>query len=273
MTSFVAWIGVDQRGPASIYFASDSRISWEKTQLWDKGRWDSGRKVFATRTQPDLLGYVGDVLFPSLVLGQIVEAIDAGLLYHPDASPMIKFDSIRMAIEQSFSGLPTDQRRPMSIVFATREHTNMESVFHLWVLTWNNGWHVESVQIPKVSSAIKILGSGAPVIGLWGGRWDSSSQGRTSRAVFAALCDAIMSGHDPLSGGAPQLVGVFRISAARSFGVSWHGQSFYHGLAVDIKVAAIQEIEWRNGLFERTDAMGATLPDAQHHHKPRGLGL
>ncbi|GEM_PF-3666029 len=28
MTSFVAWLGADFRSPTSVYFASDSRLSW-----------------------------------------------------------------------------------------------------------------------------------------------------------------------------------------------------------------------------------------------------
>jgi len=218
MTSFVAWIGIDQRGPASIYLASDSRICWGRTQAWN-----SGRKAFAARTQPDLLGYVGDVVFPSLVLGQLVEAIDAGALYAPGAAPEMKFEIIRSKIENSFLGMPRAQRRCLSVVFATREHSEMASAFHLWALTWDKAWSVEKVAMPTVSSAVSILGSGTAVIGLWVRRWDASSQGRTSRAVFSALCNAISSGSDPLTGGAPQLVGLFRIGCGRSFGVVWDG--------------------------------------------------
>lgn len=66
MTAFLSWVGVDHRGPASLYLASDSRISWTDNEVRS---WDRGRKVFACSRTPDVLGYVGDVLFPSLVLG------------------------------------------------------------------------------------------------------------------------------------------------------------------------------------------------------------
>lgn len=75
MTAFAAWVGVDQRGPASLYLASDRRISWSGQPF---RTWDSGRKVFACSTHPDVFGYVGDVLFPSLVLGQVATLIDSG---------------------------------------------------------------------------------------------------------------------------------------------------------------------------------------------------
>jgi hypothetical protein len=267
MTSFVTWVGVDDRGPASIYLGSDSRISWSKREVWD-----SGRKVFASRTEPDLLGYVGDVLFPSIALGQLVEAIDAGTLYPRGASPIEKFIAVRIAIEASFANLPHSQRRAFWIAFATREHSKMESVFHLWILAWKGSWEVERVPLPNISSAIKILGSGEPTIDRWIQRWDSSSQGETSRAVFSSLCDAVGSGSDPLSGGAPQLVGLFRIGAGRSFGLHWNQRAYLHGMEVRGSHLAFADVDWRNRLFERVNYEGSLLVNAQRHHKPKGLG-
>lgn len=56
MTSLVVWTGVDSRAPASIYLASDSRLSWDNGDTWD-----FGRKVFASHRYPDILGYYGEV--------------------------------------------------------------------------------------------------------------------------------------------------------------------------------------------------------------------
>ena len=50
MTSFIAWLGVDSRGPTSMYFASDSRISWDKVP----GVWDCGQKVFAANAGAEI---------------------------------------------------------------------------------------------------------------------------------------------------------------------------------------------------------------------------
>ena len=74
MTTLIGWVGVDQRGLSSAYLASDSRLSS------NGAKWDCGRKLFACKTTPDVFGYCGAVLFPSLVLGQITEIVDAGLL-------------------------------------------------------------------------------------------------------------------------------------------------------------------------------------------------
>jgi hypothetical protein len=70
MTSLVSWIGVDSLAPASIYLASDSRISWGNRLTWDYSR-----KLFASRNHPEILGYFGDVLFPSQVLGQLIDLV------------------------------------------------------------------------------------------------------------------------------------------------------------------------------------------------------
>ena len=72
MTSFIAWVGVDSRGPASINFASDSRITWDE---FGKVGWNNARKTFACNSFPDIFGYVNDVTFPSIVIGQIVEYV------------------------------------------------------------------------------------------------------------------------------------------------------------------------------------------------------
>ena len=75
MTMLVSWIGIDTHGPTSAYIAADSRISWNMTN-----KFDFGKKVFASKKYPEILGYAGDVLFPSIVLEQIIELIDADVL-------------------------------------------------------------------------------------------------------------------------------------------------------------------------------------------------
>ena len=67
MTVLIGWIGVDSRVPCSAYLMSDSRISWND-QL---GAYDYGRKLFAFKNSPDILGYCGDVTFPSMVLSRL----------------------------------------------------------------------------------------------------------------------------------------------------------------------------------------------------------
>ena len=95
MTSLISWIGVDSRAPSSIYLASDSRITWG-----NKGTWDNARKVFGSTNYPELLGYCGDVLFPSQALGQLIDLIDLGLFDDND-TPEDKWSAIVDILQKS----------------------------------------------------------------------------------------------------------------------------------------------------------------------------
>ena len=77
MTMIVGWVAVDQRSPASVYIASDSRFTWGEQSSFE---FDYGRKVFACKNSADIFVYCGDVLFPSIALGRVVEMADNGLL-------------------------------------------------------------------------------------------------------------------------------------------------------------------------------------------------
>ncbi len=81
MTLLLSWIGKDSRKISSAYIASDSRFSWGKTE-----KYDYGRKVFALQNSPDILGYCGDVLYPSTILNQIMEMDKTGILFPHQSS-------------------------------------------------------------------------------------------------------------------------------------------------------------------------------------------
>lgn len=266
MTSLVSWVGIDHRKPASIYIASDSRISWDAASVWD-----SGRKVFASRTRPEIFGYVGDVLFPSLVLGQIADApaspVEEGL-------PEDRFEKISQILRRTFHSLPSNQQRHFKIAYGVRTGTEMAAAFRLFSLSWDvsMGWCSCEEPLPSVSDSIVIWGSGAPTVATWKERWDRSSQGSTSRAIFSAFCDAVGSGKDKLSGGAPQLVGLYRIGGARTIGTIHEDNAYLFGLLADTADHGSGSVEWRNRFFERCNVHGDHLATAQTHHVPKGLG-
>ena len=82
MTLTHSWIGVDTHGTSSAYIAADSRISW-----MHKITFDHGRRVFAFQNSPDILGYCGDVLFPTMVLSQITEMASQEIYYSQKKLP------------------------------------------------------------------------------------------------------------------------------------------------------------------------------------------
>ena len=268
MTSLVSWVGADSRGPASIYIATDSRISWRKGSTWD-----AGRKVFASRSHPEVFGYVGDVLFPSLVLGQIADSIEAPFT-SGGPSAESRFDRITGIFKSAFESLPSSERRTFQIGYARRFGEGMNASFRFFSLSWKGspGWKAEENDVPRKSDSIVIWGSGSSSVRLWKERWVRSSQGGTSRAIFSSFCDAVSSNQDPWSGGAPQLVGLYRIGPAQTVGVIHNGMPFVFGLKADPADHIESGMEWRNHLFERCDTRGHLLPSAQTHHSPKGLG-
>jgi hypothetical protein len=267
MTAFTSWIGADQRGAASLYIATDSRISWEIGK-----NWDFGRKVFASKTGAHIFGYVGDVLFPSLILGQIVDVIDAGLFFENSDSAEDRFEKIKLLITKTFQMLPHRDKLQFKIAYGTREGIERKSSFHVFEVSRkaSGSWESRVHDIPNKSDTVVIWGSATRSIEKWKDRWDQSSQKSTSRAVFSAHCDAVESGEDSRCGGSPQLVGLYRIGGGRVFGVVSNKLGSICGLPV--LSSGDDQIKWYNRYFERCGKNGVLLPEAKHHHVPMGLG-
>ncbi|QLE49893.1 hypothetical protein FD724_18565 [Nostoc sp. C057] len=270
MTSLIAWIGIGTSGFNSFYLASDSRISWggNSTPLV----WDCGRKLFASKNYPDILGYCGDVLFPSQILMQVIEHIDSGLLFNPDDTPLAKFQNILSIIKQSFLGYPILSSDTVSIIYCTRQNFFKQQVVYVWNLTWKTGkWNTNLLTLPIRSGLVQALGSGQKTINTFYEKWNRSEIGNTSRNVFSAFCDALKSGEDRRSCGSPQLVGFYREGSAKSFGVIYNNERYLFGLPVN-QDAKWEGVEWRNKLFERCDGKFKVILDGtQRHARPNSI--
>ncbi len=267
MTTLIAWIGVDSRGPASLYFAADSKISWGKNDYWN-----FGRKLFASKAYPDILAYCGDVTFSLTVLQQIVDQIDIGLLYTEEDDYEKKNYKVFNSVKLSFENYPVSQRNNFHIIHGVREGCGMQSFFHIFKISYsNNQWENEELEIPHESRLIDKIGSGTNSMDTWYGKWQRSDSKRTSRSVFSAFCDSIESKDDPKSGGSPQLTGIYRKGNAFSFGIIYKGNRYFNGLPVS-NVGALDSIEWRNCLFERCDGKTMErLHQAQRQPRPGNL--
>jgi hypothetical protein len=270
MTTLLSWIGVDTHGPASLYIASDSRISWGIGKYWNVGR-----KIFASKTRPELFGYCGSVTFPIQILGQLVELIDCGLLFVTDDNFEEKLEKVRTKINDSYRSQPVSQHDDCEVIYASRVGSRMSSTFHAAIIKVNaKGVTVESCPLPETSGIVASAGTGKTSLQNSYDEWvgpkvkDPQKRGRTSRSVFGSFCDALASGKDPYSGAPPQLVGLYREGAAKSFGVIYNGSRFMNGIEVNVG-PAINNLEWRNSLFER--CCGETmniLKKAQRQPKP-----
>lgn len=265
MTLLVSWAGVDTHGTSSLYIASDSRLSWDKTTSYD-----AGRKVFAFTKWPDILGYCGDVLFPSLALNQIVDLADAGLLFRSDFTPKQKFQAIvdklndlATAYPALVAGLATNK---LTIIHGSR-HPTKKGVFFSHTISWTTDgkWRGEEKEMPSTSDVLFAYGSGVAVFNENYLRYKNGPSKDTSRAVFHCFCDALSNSTEHTVGGPPQLVGLIRKpdSDAFTLGVIHDGKRTYLGAHID-NLRNFDKVHWRNTNFELCDARTMEkLPNAQ----------
>jgi hypothetical protein len=269
MTSLVAWIAVDQHAPSAFYMASDSRISWGSANA----RWDAGRKLFACVRHPDIFGFTGEVVFPSLVLGQIIEAADTDLIFDKNDSSNERHAKFVDAVTTSFGRRHNAPDENFQILHASRQGVGPNAQFTLWCLTFNAArrtWADSQIEVPTGRSALlATFGSGEKSVHANSLSWELSAQGGTSRAIFSAFCDSVRSGTDPKSGGVPQLIGMYHTRMPQVFGIVQEARLYFQGFPVPTGVSP-DAIEWRDELFQRID--GKTLKiakGAQRHVRPK----
>lgn len=258
MTLLVCWAGIDTHGTSSLYMAADSRISWKSP-----AQFDYARKVFAFSNWPDILGYCGDVLFPSIALGQIVELADAGLLFAEDFSPKQKFQAIVDKLNDLFREYPALHSglsdNSLSVIHGSRDPKN-NKFFFSHTIRWSKskGWYGEEKPMPGVSDVLFALGSGAEEFNDRFKCYRDGPTKDTSRAVFHCFCDTLANTREQTVGGAPQLVGIIRKpnSMAITYGVISKGKRTFLGAHID-NLRNFGIVPWRNENFELCD--GTTM--------------
>jgi hypothetical protein len=227
-----------------------------------------GRKLFACRRSPDVFAYSGEVLFPSLVLGQIVEAADCGVLMSSD-DPSARHRSFANAVRGSFAVRRVPPSTSFEILHASRASFGMTATFRVWKLSFDfssRSWKDEEASVPmKESALIVTLGSGESAFRSQIATHLQTSQGRTSRATFWAFCDALRQANDPFTGGAPQLVGIYRTGEPKVFGIIYQGQRFFQGLSLEGS-DQFDMVEWRDELFQRVDGGSKLLISGAQRH-------
>ncbi|MGA3797736.1 hypothetical protein ACPCYX_08205 [Pseudomonas fluorescens] len=271
MTLLVAWVGVDTHGPSSMYIASDSRISWGAGVNFDQGR-----KVFAFSKHPDILGYCGDVLFPSIALNQIVQLADAGLLFKAGFTAKEKFQAIVKKLNHLCDAYPKLNSglaaNSLQIIYASREISNNKQFF-CHSISWSkgSGWKGSAVELPLQSGILFALGTGSVEFKKNYQRYQSGLNKSTSRNVFHCFCDTMRNISDRQVGGAPQIVGLYRKpdSPAVNFGVIYMRSRHFLGAKIDDLRDLSTNVEWRNENFELCDGSSmAKFKNAQPQPDP-----
>ena len=257
MTAIAVWSGADSRGPASLYIAADSRITF------DGIHWDQGRKVFASNSQPHIFGYWGRIDFPALALPLIADRIDRGFLA---AGGRDAHTEVYQAIRRLWHAYPASQN--FNIVHGMRIGEKMTSRFSIHVMTCKDGiWSTRLLPIPGTSTLILNEGSGRKDVRRAYDAWQEGQSANTSRAVFSAFCDAIAGADDSGTGGAPQLSRPVPDQARPAFGIVYDSKRYFAGAAMT-STEQTAGVEWRNTMFEITDgASKKREPGAQVHKR------
>lgn len=252
MTTMIGWMGLTNGAPSAVYLASDSRITWSAAGR----RWDAGRKLFTCRRSADMFGYWGDALFPSQVLGQIVELTDHGLLFQPNTRCDRRHAAVVAALQASHSRRHQAPDPGFEIIHIARQGEGAKARFHAWVTRYSGTpakWQDEVVELDPLRPLIFGSGTGrlAETIGT-----RLALGGRDHNAViFSAFCEGLEGQVDARSGGVPQLVGLFMHQPAQPFGIVHEGARFFYGLPVGAPHA--HRLQWRNRDFLNID--GASL--------------
>lgn len=251
MTLLASWIGIDSRKPSSIYIMSDSRISWG-----DVARFDYGKKVFGCKNHPDIFGYCGDVLFPSIILNQLIDIADQGLLFGANWTCEQKSQAVIDKLIQSFNNYPKEvgniTANTLQVIHCSRDN---DANFYCKKMMWTKSsrrWTGETLDFKIYSDKLFVVGSGASeFLEKYRAYWESENK-KTSRALFHCFTDTLVDIKDKYCGGAPQLVGLYRIGNARHYGIIYNNKRYFQGVQID-NLINFQNIEWRNELFEVCD--------------------
>jgi hypothetical protein len=254
MTSVIAWVAADMRRPTGLYFASDSRRSWEGG-IEPK---DDCVKLFAVEGTREIFAFAGDATFPPEILGKICSRLEA----QPDLVNSLEGPYERSAwvyhmIKEAFNALSAKPQYGFTIMHGTRENVMFPASFH--VFTYSYRLKDESMNYGVVSIkagyslTLNIIGSGVTIVNSFLKK-ETKQLGDVSRAQFSAFCASVASNQDNFSGGPIQLVGVLSIKDALHFGVVTPMGNFYRGSRQ--LLGDHSSIRWRNTEFDDVTVHG-----------------
>ena len=248
MTLVVAWMGVDSRKITSAYIATDSRITWNDSS---RSQYDHAVKTFSLDLTADIIGFCGDVLYPTMILGQITELADKGLLFAPDDLPSKRSDIIYGYIVKHYKAYPFRHKTPVKIIHIGREYDKPN--FYCSVMSYEKTgpWVRQEKTLPTNSETIFVDGSGASAFFRHYAEFLRVDKKRTSRNVFHSFCYTLAHPDDKSYGGSPQLVGIYAkpASTSKTFGIIHNNKRYYMGAELG-KLKSPGNIEWRNDFFE-----------------------
>lgn len=258
MTLIISWIGVDVKEPensiASLYIGTDSRYSWNDSDIYDYGI-----KVFGSQEFPEIFGFCGDVTFPTLIFGQLIPQIDSGLLLNRTDTCEIKNQKIFDYIKSSVSKYPVKYLAGNSTIL---HGTRFNKEFKLYKIEFNSNRNITNseIELPLKSTMVFSGGSGAKEFDDNWTKWKDPKHNNfeTSRGVYHCFDQTLDNIKDKRTGGSTQIVGLFRVRNVQIFGTIKRGKKYIFGKEITGDTNE-ENIEWRNENFERINSESLKL--------------
>lgn len=245
MTTLLSWKGKDSRGIASVYLASDSRFSWGEYN------WDYGQKVYGCISFPEIIGYCGDVLLATNIISSLIGLIDNEIIYKNDISSDEKNRIVFKYVKEKFELFPKNSNT--TIVHIIKDIDNIFSYYEMNYSYKSNCWTnvKKSSVMENKSDIIEVYGSGGGFYRNNIIKNKKSDLYETSRFYYMVFCSTLEEAKDKLTGGAPQIVGLYRgLNNSVNIGTIWNGERFIYGMKIKDEFR-IDKVEWRNTNFER----------------------
>ncbi len=252
MSLVVAWIGIDTHGPSSAYIASESRVSWGNNL-----KYDCCRKTFYSKRYPEIIGYSGDVLFPSLLINSLMESVDKNLIFS-EADPAIKrYEKFKKKLFNEFHKYPKHSSiisSSFEIIYINREIVSKGyPCFYAYRIKWNMGnrFYSRKIKIPKVSGILYVMGSGTQEFENNYKNYQKGRNKNTTRNVYHCFSSTLKNIKENTCGGPPQLVSIIRkpTTPGFGFGLIYKRKRYYNSLEVS-RSGGVEDIQWRNDNFE-----------------------
>ena len=245
MTLIVGWLACDQRGPCSAYMASDGRISNRRQH------YDNSQKIFALKNTPDILGFCGEVIFPSQFLNRLTGICDSGMLLRPEMDYEERSRLIFREIKQAYLKYQLNDI-DIKIFHIGR---NQKKLFDANVYAYDGSeWSSREISTNYQKSMLLFSdGSGKKEFDGNFMNFKNGNNEDTSRNYFHCFCDVIKKTKDQSVGGVPQLVGLYNGKNNGMYhGIIMDGRAYYQGMEMG-EDYDLSGVRWYNENFEICD--------------------
>ena len=261
MTAIIAWFTFDGKpGAASLYLASDSRITTKRADGGYDVLDDNFQKVFASPDSPDIFTFCGPTQGGQTLMDELKKTavvIRSLKGYGPGAESQFSEDLFRTVLTSKSFGLQPGLRVFHGYRFGTRR-------FGLTKVTLGASQKHSFTTYPLSQDGGLLFrdGSGDEMVKKTQGEYcdlEAESKGY-SRWLWMSFHASLAQCTEVTCGGAPQLAALYGHNGGQTLGVYFKNEAFVEG-----KPCVRGDIEYRDELFQRVDAYGKRLPGAQPH--------